>query len=255
MQIPRARLRRNLRRSLGEVAIIVLGVLIALGLEQTVESWEWRNKVRAAEEAMLREIFWDNAPQMYQRVSLQPCINAQLDAIRTATEAGEERSRIAGLVANLFTPFVTYDTVAHENATASDIASHMARDRVSTWTQAYAMLPMVDRANTSESANAARLRAFRRAGGPVSEAETIELLQAVEAVRDDGLRMVAGINWTMRVLPNLGGRIDQERLRTFMTRARTHYGNCARPLPSDWPKTPLPPLPSGPPPGLSVRGA
>lgn len=252
MRMTGALLQRGWRRVAGEVAIIVLGVLIAQGLQQTVQGWEWRDKVRAAEEAMLREIFWDDGPQMYQRVSIQPCINAQLDAIRTAAEAGEDRSRIAQLVANLFTPFVTYDTVAHDNATASDVASQMARDRVSLWTQAYAMLPMVDRASASENVNAARIRAFKRTGGAISQTEVTELLQAVEAVRSDGERMSAGINWTMSVMPQLGGRLDPERLRVFMTRAQAHYGTCARQLPAAWPKTSLPPLPPGPPPGIKI---
>ena len=36
------------RAFVGEVAIIVLGVLIALGAEQAVQSIEWREKVAAA---------------------------------------------------------------------------------------------------------------------------------------------------------------------------------------------------------------
>ena len=80
----------------------------------------------------------------------------------------------------------------------------------------------------------------------------MELLQAVEAVRNDGNRMLAGVSWTMTVLPKLGGELDPERLTRLMKNARTHYGNCVRRLPSDWPTTPLPPLPPGPPPGLRV---
>jgi hypothetical protein len=36
----------------GEVGIIVVGVLIALGAEQAVEAWHWREKVRAAERSL-----------------------------------------------------------------------------------------------------------------------------------------------------------------------------------------------------------
>lgn len=255
MRFHRAKSLHRWRGLSGEVGIIVVGVLIALSLEQLVQSWEWRQKVHAAEEAMKREIFWDDGPQMYQRVSIQPCVDAQLDAIRFAVESDQDRDVIAELVANLYVPFLTYDTVAHENATASDIASHMNKDRVSLWTQAYAMLPMVDRASAMESANAARLRAFKRTGGSVSDAEEMELLQAVEAVRNDGRRMVQGISWTMSVMPKLGGRLDPTRLTTFMRNARHHYGNCIRDLPRDWPTTPLPPLPEGLTPGLKVTSA
>ncbi len=66
----------------GEVGIIVVGVGIALFFEQIVQNSDWNHKVGAAEQAMKRELLWDNAPQLYQRASLQPCINAQLDARR-----------------------------------------------------------------------------------------------------------------------------------------------------------------------------
>ncbi|MDO9338494.1 MAG: hypothetical protein Q7T61_19035 [Caulobacter sp.] len=252
MRFRRAKSLLRWRERFSEIGIIVVGVLIALFLEQLVQNWEWRQKVHAAEEAMKREIFWDDGPQMYQRASIQPCVEAQLDAIRLAVESGQDRNVITELIDNLYVPFLTYDTVAHENATASDVASHMKKDRVSLWTQAYAMLPMVDQASAMESANSARLRAFKRSGRSVSEAEEMELLQAVEAVRNDGRRMVAGISWTMTVMPKLEGRLDPTRLANFMRDARKHYGNCVRELPRDWPKTPLPRLPEGLTPGLKV---
>jgi hypothetical protein len=128
----------------------------------------------------------------------------------------------------------------------------MPKDRVDLWTQAYAMVPMIDATNSVESADAARIHAIKRTGGPLSLAEQMELLQAVEAVRSDGRRMLAGISWSMTVLPKLGASIDRARLRLFMDSARLHYGTCVRDLPPDWPATLLPPLPKGPAPGLAV---
>ena len=112
----------------GEVAIIVLGVLIALLAEQVVEHWSWERKVAAADDAMEREMFWDDAPEMIQRASIQPCIDAQLDAIRAAAEAERPRSEVVQLVDRLYLPFVTFDSIAHQDATASDIATHMPKD-------------------------------------------------------------------------------------------------------------------------------
>ena len=111
------------RQFLGEVGIIVIGVLIALFFEQIVQRWELRHKIAAAEAAMQREMFWDNGPQMLERISIQPCINAQLDAIRTAVEANKPRNEIVRLVDGLYTPFVTYDHVAEGDASASDVAT------------------------------------------------------------------------------------------------------------------------------------
>jgi hypothetical protein len=241
------------REFAGEVTIIVIGVLIALFFEEVVQRWDWDRKVSAAEVAMQRETFWDNAPEMIQRASIQPCIDAQLDAIRTAAETGKSRDEVAGLVRRLYLPFVTFDTVALQNATASDISSHMSKERVALWTQAYAMVPMIDATNAVESADRAKIEAMRRAGGPLSVAEQMQLLDGVEAVRSDGRRMLAGIAWSMTVLPKLRGTVDKGRLNLFMDSARLHYGSCVRDLPADWPVTLLPPLPANLVPGLEVR--
>ena len=172
------------RAFVGEVAIIVIGVLIALSAEQVVERWAWNQKVSAAEQEMHREMFWDDAPEMIQRASIQPCIDAQLDAIRAAAESGRPRDEVAGLVDRLYLPFVTFDNIAHQNATASDVSTHMPKARVDLWTQAYAMVPMIDATNAVESADAAKITALKRSGGPLTLAEQMELLQAVEAVHD-----------------------------------------------------------------------
>lgn len=240
------------RRTAGEILIIVVGVVIALFLEQVVERREWQSKVGAAEDAMMRELLWDNAPQMYQRASIQPCINAQLDAIRAAVETGKTRSEISALVDRLYVPFVTYDTVAHDQATSAEVSIHMPKERVALWTQAYAMIPMIDASNAQESADVGQVKAFKRRGGGLDIQEELQLLSALEAVRQDGRRMGAGVNWSMTVLPKLGAKFDPIRMKIFMTTARKHYGTCARDLPADWPTTQLPPLPDGVAPGLEA---
>ena len=235
-----------------EIAIIVVGVLIALFFEQLVQRWEWRQKVAAADSAMMQEMFYDDAPEMVQRASLQPCIDAQLDAIRGAVEGNASRTAVVGLIDRLYLPFLTYDSVAHTNAAASDVSTHMDRKRLALWTQAYGMMPAVDAASTQETIDYAQLRALRRTGGPLSLAEQDRLLGAVEAVRNDGVRMISGIGWGMTVIPGLKGHIDPERLTALMRGARLHYGRCVRELPADWPATRLPPLPAGIAPGLAV---
>lgn len=242
----------NWREIGSEIAIIVVGVLIALFFEQLVQRWDWEHKVRVAEDAMQREIFFDDGPEMIQRASIQPCINAQLDAIRGAVETGRPRSEISTLIDRLYLPFVTYDTIAQRNASASDVSTHMPEARDALWTQVYGMMPMVDATNAAETVDAAKLRALKRTGGPLSDAEQIQMLQAVETVRADGKRIMSGIDWTMSVLPQFHGTFDKGRVDTFMRSARMHYGACARDVPADWPKTQLPPLPKGIAPGLPV---
>jgi len=235
-----------------ELAIVVIGVLIALLAQEVVQGWEWQQKIAAADDAMKREMFWDNGPEMIERIAIQPCINAQLDAIRAAVEANRPRAEIAGLVDRLYVSYVSYDTVAYRDVSASDVPIHMPRARENAWTQAYAMMPLVDATDAQETVDAARIKALKRTGGPLSDAEQIALLQAVEEVRSDGARMMSGINWTMQAMPQLHGTFDKVRLDQGMRIARQHYGSCIRPVPADWPATHLPPLPKGTVPGLAT---
>src|SRR4051794_3820620 len=217
-----------------EISIIVVGVLIALFFEQLVQRWELRHKLAAAEAAMQREMFWDDGPEMLERISIQPCINAQLDAIRTAVEANRPRAEIVRLVDRLYVPFVTYDYFAEGEASFPDVVTYMPKDRHDLWTQAYSMIPMVDLTSALENADAAKIHALKHSGGPLTDTEQGYLLQGVEAVRADGMRMKSGIGWTMRVLPTLHGTFDKSRTEFFMHSARLHYGTCIRDVPADW---------------------
>ena len=69
------------REFLGEVGIIVLGVLVALAAEQGAEAAHWHFKERAAEEAMRLELAEDDGPQAYARVAIGPCLDQQIDRI------------------------------------------------------------------------------------------------------------------------------------------------------------------------------
>jgi type II secretory pathway pseudopilin PulG len=64
----------------GEVGIVVLGVLIALGAGQVVESFNQRSEARAARENVVNEIEQD-LDVFRRRAEIQPCIDRRLDEI------------------------------------------------------------------------------------------------------------------------------------------------------------------------------
>ena len=69
------------RAFVGEVGIIVLGVLIALGAEQVVEWVHWRNEVADARLALNREAAYDLGA-VEKRQQEAPCIDRRLGEIR-----------------------------------------------------------------------------------------------------------------------------------------------------------------------------
>jgi hypothetical protein len=79
------------RAFVGEVGIIVLGVLIALGAEQLVSSFTWRVDVRDFRAAVDTELEFNLAASEY-RVRQTPCLErrlAELDQWSAAQHAGQ----------------------------------------------------------------------------------------------------------------------------------------------------------------------
>lgn len=68
------------RDFIGEVGIIVLGVLIALTAEQIAEAIHWHIKASEAKTAIAHEIAND-VSNFAERIVIQPCLEAQLDRI------------------------------------------------------------------------------------------------------------------------------------------------------------------------------
>src|SRR4051794_17507326 len=70
------------RELAGEVGIIVVGVLIALGAEQVVETLHWHEKAEKADEALRTELSADYIIAD-EAVLTAPCVDQQLQALET----------------------------------------------------------------------------------------------------------------------------------------------------------------------------
>src|SRR5690348_1629077 len=100
--------RYDWREDARELAIVVVGVLIALLAQEVVQRWEWKRKVAVARDAMRYELLVDDGPQIYQRAAMHPCVLASLDRIRSAIESERSRSEIAGAIDRYWVEFRTF---------------------------------------------------------------------------------------------------------------------------------------------------
>ena len=71
----------SLKEFLNEIAIIIVGVLIALGLEQVVAQWHWRNEVAEAREALREEIAY-NLRRFQFNVDNSACTIRNLETLK-----------------------------------------------------------------------------------------------------------------------------------------------------------------------------
>jgi hypothetical protein len=223
------------RENTREIAIVVVGVLIALLAQQATESWEWAHKVKVSEAAIRHELLADDGPEVYQRVALHPCMQAQLERIRAAVEASRSRPEITKLVTEYKVVFVTYDRIAYESATASQVSTHMDQDALDLFTVPYTTLPAMDAANRQEAADLARLRGVKHTGGPLTQAEESQLLWAVEALRNDDNMIYAAATSALPAIRRIG-QLEPERVAFYMNVARSAYGDCVKPVPLKWPE-------------------
>jgi len=191
------------REFIGEVAIIVLGVLIALSAEQVVDRWQWAAKLRSSEGAMRAELLSDDGPQIYHRAAIHDCLQQKLGDIRTAVENRASRADIVRLTNAYQLRFLSYDTVAHDAASHADVMDHMGADRVKTYTDAYAMMPYMERTNGREADSVSELHAFSRTGGPLTDNERDRILDAVESLKTYDGMMYRAAGWALPAIRRL----------------------------------------------------
>src|SRR5689334_16316634 len=158
-----------------EYAIIVLGVLTALFAQQAAESLNWQQKVDAAVADMDNELGSGDGPQAYARLAMHDCVAVRLTNLRSAIEHGD-RTAAVELIDTIWFPERTYDSLAREAATASDVASHMPHQRMLQYRITYEVIPDMDRLADRELVDLSRLRALPRNGGAL---ETSEKLAAI----------------------------------------------------------------------------
>src|SRR3954453_16907622 len=158
------------RAFVGEVAIIVLGVLIALAAEQLVDAWQWHSKVKRAEATMRLELAEDDGPQAYGRALIATCLDRQLKRIHDG--AGQvPPDELRQWTLDYSPPFRTWDNEAWKVVVASDVGSHMGSDRLLAWSSPYRILPMLTDWNQRESQLVIDLRESLPRSGPPSPAD------------------------------------------------------------------------------------
>lgn len=121
------------RALVGEVGIIVVGVLIALAAEQIVEALHWRSEVAQLRAAMRTELSIDRA-RTETNLAQDACMLARLDAIERWASAAPSGARIA----NSERPFLWNDhSSTWDIAKTSPAATHFNLDERLSYAGAY----------------------------------------------------------------------------------------------------------------------
>jgi hypothetical protein len=213
----------NWRELLTEIGIIVIGVLLALGAEQTVEALHWQAKVRDAEDAMRLELRDDDGPQAYMRIAAQACFDRQLDGIQTAIEGAGGRKDIALLIGKFPQFYWTWDAEAWKAALASDVGSHIGAEQMIAWSGPYRLMPVLQAMAAQEHADWITLQPIRSLGEKFSPGEADIMLAAVQRLRADNRDMSS---FSGRLLHNMtmsGVSLTPDIMRRYLADLRKYY--------------------------------
>ena len=108
-----------------ELLIVTLGVLIALGAQQVVEAWQWRENVRAGEET-LRKDYVTILANAGERKGEDRCIRARLLELRNFLDAHPGSLPAIGHIGS--PPRRPWYPGSWDGLVAADVSTHMSRD-------------------------------------------------------------------------------------------------------------------------------
>jgi hypothetical protein len=217
------------RELLKEVGIIVLGVLIALGAEQTVEWVSWRAKAAQAETHLRRDAE-ANLGAMLERIDIQGCQDGRLTLIR-------DRLLASGPAWTAMAPFYTsgppagstyahpmrpWPTTAWETAVASTVAMHLPGDQLDAYAEIFAAAGREASDQSIEHEASSELNVLG-SSLTLSPDQKVSLLRVIEAERARNRVMAYEARNSLRYFKALGMDIDGVRAKM---RADLSYRTC-----------------------------
>ena len=149
MHVHKPKVLHGLREFMGEISVIIVGVIIALGLEQTVEAWHWAEQTRETENALRSEI-QASINAVAERQALDDCMKRQLAALETAALT---RSPIAQPIAKsrrrvvpdlYLSPWREWTSGSWQAAMGSGAVSHMDPALVNTYSEIFKSIQDID---------------------------------------------------------------------------------------------------------------
>lgn len=185
------------RGLLGEVGIIVAGVLIALGAQQAVDSWQWDRDVAAGREA-LREDYKGILTNAREREGLDKCLRARLGELANMLARSPDRTPGLGRFGS--PPERPWGSVSWDSLVAAEVSTHMPRAEM------LRHASIASNARLAEAGVAEELRAWAHLyslTGPARPFASGELA----SIRGSLARAMYLLNWTRLYAPQTGRAI------------------------------------------------
>lgn len=155
------------RAFIGEVGVVVLGVVIALAADNAVDEWQWSKQVKFAREGFVQEIGAATLAA-YERQALQQCLQGRIRELADKLAHGgaewsasplalQSPSYVNVMPVVYRAPFRPVPTDSWDNALASGTLNHLGSERVSALSSVYKQITEVGALQQEEQRTSARL--------------------------------------------------------------------------------------------------
>jgi hypothetical protein len=171
------------REFLGEVGIIVVGVIIALGLEAWVDDLHWQSKVTEARTQLRHEV-GNNLALMDYRISMQQCVDRRIKELSFIVTKATTSGRIPPLGPIGLLPSATFPTSVWESQVAAQTMTHFPAQQIAAISRAYRFIDAFRVGNLAERDAWLTLNTMVGPGRPLDPASLSRLIEALEVARD-----------------------------------------------------------------------
>ncbi len=155
------------RAFLGEVGIIVLGVLVALGIGEVADDLRW--DARANDTVWSIRAEWaQNGGVFEERLLVQPCLDRRLAELKSIVREARQSGRLPDLSEIGRPPIRPLTTDSWKQVTASETLLHMDADQGRLFTAGYSQVERYASSVLVEIDMWASLRVLERSPGTIS---------------------------------------------------------------------------------------
>ena len=170
------------RTFLGEVGIIVLGVLIALGLGEVARTIGLRSDTREARNAISLEL-GEALGTAIERSRFSPCVDRRLDALAIIVDQAATDGRLPPLGDIRSPPVRAWNHGIWDSIVSAQTAAHFNREELNAYVAAYDYVVNLDETNRQELAAWTMLYAVVGPGRSLTPGEAIALRGAIGEAR------------------------------------------------------------------------
>jgi hypothetical protein len=207
------------------VGVIAIGVFLALGAAQSVDSLHWAHRVHGAEEAM-REELTQNKLDSYYRLASAQCAKRALDQIETLLVAARDQDVPVPVVARYSRPLRPWQSDAWDSARALQITSHIPTARLSAYSKAYFFAAIMRATQQQERQAMSELNTLPLNAGRLQPPERDRLFLALVKTRDSNRQMNLAAWLLLERTKILGFGLTPGQMWQQMSEARADYGDC-----------------------------